>query len=106
MKKIKAIVAGSLMALSLCATVLPVSSYAGVRDDGVTASKAVVKSDTNGNYAYGYVTMSNFHTTTTKLYYNGAEVRSGANSGTGKVEATTGYYTDHGSSLSARVFYK
>lgn len=106
MKKVKAIVSGSLLVLSLFATVLPVDSYAGVRSDGVTASKAVVKSDSDGNYAYGYVKMETYHTTTTKLYYNGSEVRSGAATGTGKVIATTGHYTKHGTNLSARVFYK
>lgn len=106
MKNLKKIVAGGLMALSLCATVLPVNSFAGVIADGVKASGAEVKSDSKGNYAYGFVEMDKYHTTTTKLYHYSEEVKSAANTGTGRVSATTGYYTNYGTNLSARVFYK
>ena len=58
------------------------------------------------NYAYGYVTMDPYHTTTVKLYHSGTEVRSGSASGTGKVAAQTDYYKAYGTNLSSKVFYK
>ncbi len=94
------------MALSLVTTVIPSTTYAGIKKDGVTASKHEVRSNQSGNYAWGYVTMATYHTTTAKLYYKGDEVASGANSGTEKVEAKSSYYTAHGTDLSSKVFYK
>lgn len=107
MKKcLKTVIASSLVALSLVTTVIPSTTYAGIRSDGVTASNHAVKSNDYGNYAWGYVTMTTYHTTTAKLYYKGDEVASGANSGSGKVTATSSYYTAHGTNLSSKVFYK
>lgn len=106
MKKLKKITAGALLALSLFTTILPVETHAGVISDGVLASCAQVRSVGNGNYAYGYVTMFRYHTTTVKLYHRNSQVRSAVASGKGKVSASTSKYTAYGTNLSARVFYK
>ena len=86
------ILAATLLATSLFLNCAPILANAGVISDG--------------NYAYGYVTMDPYHTTTVKLYHSGTEVRSGSASGTGKVAAQTDYYKAYGTNLSSKVFYK
>lgn len=100
------VLAVTLLAISLFLNCVPILANAGVISDGVKASYHTVMYSRNGNYAYGYVTMDPYHTTTVKLYHSGTEVRSGSASGTGKVAAQTDYYKAYGTNLSSKVFYK
>lgn len=50
--------------------------------------------------------MESYHTTTVKLYHKDSTVKKGSCSGSGKVQAQTGWYKKYGTDLSVRVFYK
>ena len=75
------VLAVTLLAISLFLNCVPILANAGVISDGVKASYHTVLYSKNGNYAYGYVTMDPYHTTTVKLYHSGTEVRSGSAKG-------------------------
>lgn len=105
--KMKNFIFKGLLVLSLVSSSIPVFTYAGCKGDGVKQSKKWIESSSNsGNRGVGYVDMDSYHTTTVKLYHKDSTVKKGSCSGSGKVQAQTGWYKKYGTDLSVRVFYK
>lgn len=107
MTRLKKIVTGSLLTLALASTNLPVTTHAGCFFDGVQDSYTSVQQDTDGYYAYGYVTMSKSHTTTSQLKHDGKVIKTKKSAqDTGKVSAQTGKSKKFESGWKSSVYYE
>lgn len=94
----------------LCASVLtaivPVSTNAGVISDGISASYTSVQQNADGYYAYGYVTTSKSHTTTSQLKHDSNVIKQKTSvQSTGKVEAQTDTSSKYTSGWTSSVLY-
>lgn len=107
MMNVRKLVAGSLLGLSVMSAVIPTTTRAGVVSDGVTSSNKVVQQDTNGYYAYGYVTTRKSHTTTAQLKHSGKVIYQKTSAqDTGKVSAKTKSSNKYSSGWKAAVLYR
>lgn len=107
MMKIKNILTCVCLTLTVVTTILPVTTHAGVIADGVQASYTAVRSNSKGYYAYGYVTMSKSHTTTSQLKHDGSVIKEKRSAqDTGKVSATTEASKKYTSGWKSSVYYQ
>lgn len=78
----------------------------GVISDGISASYTSVQQNADGYYAYGYVTTSKSHTTTSQLKHDSNVIKQKTSvQSTGKVEAQTDTSSKYTSGWTSSVLY-
>ena len=106
MKSFRKVLTTTMLCASVLTAIVPVSTNAGVIPDGISASYTSVQQNADGYYAYGYVTTSKSHTTTSQLKHDSNVIKQKTSvQSTGKVEAQTDTSSKYTSGWTSSVLY-
>lgn len=102
MKSFRKVLTTTMLCASVLTAIVPVSTNAGV----ISASYTSVQQNADGYYAYGYVTTSKSHTTTSQLKHDSNVIKQKTSvQSTGKVEAQTDTSSKYTSGWTSSVLY-